>query len=323
VDAGDNGRRRQAVAGFRARLLAEHLGCEQKLVESGLADDGSLIDLIEQRIGSPRCLKPLAMKVPDDAADIKPDPELVDPAEPVDPDKLLKRTIPKESETSFIRRAIVPLIVVGIMATLALVWRYTPLEQWLDVDRISTEIRAIQHSAVAPLVLLGVYLVGAALVFPFSILIVATVVVFGPITGFIYAWAGGIISGLATFWLGKALGHGTLRRFAGDRINTVSRRLGEQGLLTIIAIRIIPVAPFTLINMVAGASHIKTRDFVFGTAIGLVPGIIGLSIIVDRILAVWREPGVGSVAGLAVVAIIIVVAGYYFSKWVLRRSRET
>lgn len=43
------------------------------------------------------------------------------------------------------------------------------------------------------------------------------------------------------------------------------------------ALRIFPVAPFNVINLVAGASHASFRDFVAGTAIGLAPGVLVLT----------------------------------------------
>ena len=36
----------------------------------------------------------------------------------------------------------------------------------------------------------------------------------------------------------------------------------------------LPIAPFSIVNVVAGASHIRWSDFLLGTVIGLLPGII-------------------------------------------------
>jgi uncharacterized membrane protein YdjX (TVP38/TMEM64 family) len=48
-------------------------------------------------------------------------------------------------------------------------------------------------------------------------------------------------------------------------------------MLTMITVRIVPVAPFTVINIVAGASHIKFRDYFWGTLLGMFPGILALA----------------------------------------------
>jgi uncharacterized membrane protein YdjX (TVP38/TMEM64 family) len=61
-----------------------------------------------------------------------------------------------------------------------------------------------------------------------------------------------ILSALLSFGIGHRLGHQTVRRLAGSRLEQLSQRLARQGLLTVIAVRIIPVAPFTVINLIAG-----------------------------------------------------------------------
>jgi uncharacterized membrane protein YdjX (TVP38/TMEM64 family) len=65
-------------------------------------------------------------------------------------------------------------------------------------------------------------------------------------------------------------------------LNDLSRRLGERGLLAIVFARVVPVGPFSVVNIVAGASHIGWRDFLLGTVIGLLPGVTVASIFVDR-----------------------------------------
>ena len=86
----------------------------------------------------------------------------------------------------------------------------------------------------------------------------------------------------------------------------LSRRLGKRGLLAIVFARIVPVGPFTIVNLVAGASHIRWRDFLLGTVIGLLPGITAASIFVDRVAAAIREPGMGTFAVLAGVCAVLI-----------------
>ena len=86
-----------------------------------------------------------------------------------------------------------------------------------------------------------------------------------------------------------------------------------------IIVRIIPVAPFTVINMVAGASHIRLRDFVIGSAIGLLPGIVGISLFTDRLAATIQKPDLQAFAILAAVAAVIILGGWSFWRWEERR----
>ena len=48
-------------------------------------------------------------------------------------------------------------------------------------------------------------------------------------------------------------------------------------MLSIIALRLVPLVPFNVLNYLAGASAIRTRDYVAGTAIGIIPGAIAFA----------------------------------------------
>jgi phospholipase D1/2 len=52
----------------------------------------------------------------------------------------------------------------------------------------------------------------------------------------------------------------------------------------------LPVGPFTIVNMLAGASHIGFRDFMIGTLMGMIPGMIALAILIDRVTATMQQP---------------------------------
>ena len=59
---------------------------------------------------------------------------------------------------------------------------------------------------------------------------------------------------------------------------------------------LLPIAPFTLVNLAAGASGIRFVDFLVGTLIGMLPGLVLLSIMGDRIIRILAEPSAGDIA---------------------------
>jgi hypothetical protein len=71
----------------------------------------------------------------------------------------------------------------------------------------------------------------------------------GPLPGFVYGLIGSLSGAALTYGIGHALGRDAVRRLAGSRLNSLSRRLARRGLL---AVRVIPVAPCTVVNLVAG-----------------------------------------------------------------------
>ena len=115
-------------------------------------------------------------------------------------------------------------------------------------------------------------------------------------------------SAAATYAVGRRLGRDTVRRLAGARLNRLSQRLAQRGVLAIIIVRILPIAPYTIVNVVAGASHIRFRDFLVGTLIGMLPGTVATVVFIDRIVEAVRHPGPVTLASLAAVAIVLTAA---------------
>ena len=137
------------------------------------------------------------------------------------------------------------------------------------------------------------------IVVPIMLMVAATGVLFGPLLGALYACAGVILSGVTTYLIGRHLGRETVRRIGGRRLNELSRRLAKRGLLAVFVIRHLPIAPFSIVNVVCGASHLRLRDFVFGTVLGLFPGTIVTVVFVDRAIAAILAPSAWTVALLA------------------------
>jgi phosphatidylserine/phosphatidylglycerophosphate/cardiolipin synthase-like enzyme/uncharacterized membrane protein YdjX (TVP38/TMEM64 family) len=309
----DTPRVAHAIARFRNQLLAEHLGTDVDTVARTLAaHGGSLIACVES-LGTPhRHLRPLTNEGIPDALPF--DPALIDPERPVQPDVLAAQFVPRHAQPRVSRRLLAGGALIVALAALGLAWRYSPLGDWLQVGHLAAIAETLRSAPGAPVMVVGAYALASLLAVPITLLIVATALVFGPLTAFLYALCGGLAGAALGFTVGRLLGRDLVRRLAGRRLNVLSRRLAKRGLLAVVAVRILPVAPFTVVNLVAGASHIRFRDFALGTVIGLLPGVTGITLFSDRVIAAARQPSALTVATLAAV-----VAGIVCVTWLLRR----
>jgi uncharacterized membrane protein YdjX (TVP38/TMEM64 family) len=176
-----------------------------------------------------------------------------------------------------------------------------------------------ESSPFAPLIVIGGFVLGGLVVMPVMVLIAATGIVFGPWLGMLYSLLGATLSAVFVYGIGREVGRDAVRRVAGRRINDLSRRIAKRGLLAMLFVRIVPVAPFSIINLVAGASHLGFRDFLIGTILGLLPGTILISFFVDRIVAAVLHPGPVTFALLALVS-GVAIAGTLAVRARLKRS---
>ena len=312
---------RTAIRNLRARLLSEHLGADPEALQREKADD-SLLATLRRFEGGPRYLTELdenRLQVDPEIEALVSQSNLVDPERPVEPEQLAQQMLPEEHHPSARRRVAGFLLTIAALVALAAAWHWTPLNQWLDVQTVVAAVGALDEHALAPWFVVTGYLVGGFVMVPVTFMVVVTVLAFGPLEGFLLALAGSLVSAAATYGLGHIAGRRTIRRVAGSRLNRLSQRFAKRGLLTVIGVRIVPVAPFTVVNLVAGASHIRFWTYMLGTLLGMTPGLVGLSAFMDRLVALVRHPDTMNFALAAGVAAVLVVAGFLVQRWLRRR----
>lgn len=302
----------QGIRMFRHRLLSEHLGMDLCDVAQQEQEKRSVLASLEsaRRQEDARTLKPFDMQTSPEVDEWVPEADFLDPNRPYE-----EQLVPHELREPAHRQYIAGAISLLVLLALAAAWQWTPLANWLDIPRLADQVQDLGHNQWTPLLALTGFLIGGVLVVPVTALIAVTVLAFGPVFGFVYSLLGMTASALLTFWIGRKVGQKALRRWSGPRFRNISRQLGNKGVLAVIAIRILPIAPFSIINAVAGASHIRTRDFFLGTVIGEVPGLLGLAIFVDQITDTMRHPGTGGVLILSAVALGMVAGAVLFRRW--------
>jgi phospholipase D1/2 len=278
IEAAGKTRIARAIARFRDRLLGEHLGVPPEMVAGMAAAKASLIAAVEELRSGGRTLEPWRDEVPRWLDQVIPDGDLVDPARPLDAKRVLEHYIPEDERRFGGRRLMRSVIFLLILVGLAAAWRWTPLATWLDVDAVADWATALQSNPIAPLVVIGAHIVAGLVLVPVTFLITVSAMAFGPWLGITYWLFGCLGSAMLTFAIGRLPGHDTVRSIAGSRIDRLSRRLARHGLLGVLTVRVLPVAPFTIVNIVAGASHIRVRDFALGTLLGMLPGILPLTL---------------------------------------------
>jgi len=196
---------------------------------------------------------------------------------------------------------------IGVVALVVLLWLATPLREWIDVARIAALLRRLGDSPLAPLLMMAGFVIGGLIVFPVSVLIAVTIIVFGPLVGFAYALAGSLLSATVLFEIGRLLPASALRGRIGKRIQHLGARLGGFGIPSLAIVRIVPLGPFSVTSLVAGIVHVRRRAYLLGTALGMFPGIALNALFIDRILAAIRAPSPSTMA-LAVAAAAACVA---------------
>lgn len=302
-DAGE----KAAIAGLRRQLLGMFLGLESKSVAWAEERESGLIAAIESLRSDGRTLAPLSSEADPEWERQLPDDRLIDPDRPLNASDVSNAVIGRRSIPHARRRLWLGAGLVLMLLALAAAWRWTDLGTWLQQPQtLAQSVTAALHGPSGPALLAAGFVLGSLIAVPVTLLILVTALVYGPALGALYALTGSLLAATATYELGYYLGRPGVERLSGGSLHSLSERLARRGILTIVAVRIVPVAPFTVLNLFAGASHIGRRDFLIGTLIGMVPGVAAMSVFAEGILALVRDADFKHflVAALALVFII-------------------
>ncbi len=207
-----------------------------------------------------------------------------------------------------------------VIAALAAAWRYTPLSEYITAERINGWARTMRQTTWAPVVMILAYTPAAFVMFPRPVLTLLTVIAFGPWLGFVYGMTGIITAALATYYVGRLLPEKAVQRLAGDKLDDVIKALRRHGFMAMLAVRIIPVAPFAVEGLIAGAVPIKLWDFTLGTFLGMLPGVLATTVFGSQIAAALEDPSTINWWIVAAVLVAMIALTWFVRRWFARQG---
>lgn len=312
---------RAAVTRLRNHMLGHHLRASAEEVETMLARTGSLVETAMTLTNDGHALKPV-----DDGA-VTPSElsitmnGIADAERPIEAPALLREFVGQRPRARRLGRFAKVFAIAFVVIALMLAWQFTPLATWTDPDWVKEGIEAVSEMRGAVLIVIALFVVGGLVAFPVTLLIVATAAAFGPLLGFAYAGAGALLSAIVTYGVGVGIGKRALEDVLGPKLNRIRRGIAKRGVLAVVIVRLVPLAPFTLVNLTAGASRIPFQDYVIGTIIGMTPGLALMSAMGHQMLNVLTEPTPTNVA-LFVAAVVAWVALSLAVQALILRWRE-
>jgi len=231
-----------------------------------------------------------------------------------------KHATPPEGRTGSNRQLIKLSACLIFLLLLGAAWRWTPLSEYATPERLSFFFSQFDRSPAGAGAILLIVVIANLLMVPLSVLTVVCALLLGPWLGFFCAMAGALFSALLAFLIGQSLGGELIERFSGSTVHTLSKKLSERGVMTVAILRMLPVAPYTIVNLVAGVSHLRLGTFMLGSALGLVPVLAALTAFSGTLLQLINNPGAKSLAVFVLLAVAILILTLV-ARRILKRRR--
>lgn len=161
-----------------------------------------------------------------------------------------------------------------------------------------------EFGAAGPIVYVGLYALVTVLLLPGTPFTVLSGVAFGPIVGSVVALGGATLGATLSFLVGRGIGRTAVEQLSGRRTRAIDAFLAERGFVSMLVVRLVPLFPFNVLNLVSGVTALRFRDYVLATAIGIVPGTVLLAAAGGSIDDPTSPVFVGAVVGFVLLAVI-------------------
>ncbi len=122
------------------------------------------------------------------------------------------------------------------------------------------------------LAIIGLMILHCFVPFPAEFVAVTAGGIYGPLAGTALTWSGAMIGALISFGLTRILGQPFINWALPEKQKTLlDQWTQDQGAMTLLLSRFIPVIAFNLINIAAGLTRISWWTFIWTTGIGILP----------------------------------------------------
>jgi uncharacterized membrane protein YdjX (TVP38/TMEM64 family) len=175
-----------------------------------------------------------------------------------------------------IKKIIIVLIVIGLI----IAFRVFHLGEYLTLAYVKESQKHFtmlyeENRALVISVYIAIYLFVTSLSLPGAVVLgLAAGSLFGLLTGTIVVSFASTIGATLACAVSRFILRDWVQKKFGDRLKTVNEGIEKEGAFYLFTLRLIPVFPFWLINMIMGLTKMPLKTFYWVSQIGMLPGTI-------------------------------------------------
>ncbi|MEO6958001.1 MAG: TVP38/TMEM64 family protein [Antricoccus sp.] len=190
---------------------------------------------------------------------------------------------------------------------------------WVGLPGVSALRRNFAQFGIwAGVLYAGLYAAVSLAPLPASVFTLGAGALFGVTEGLIIVEVGATLGAVIGFWLARILGRDFVARISGASVEKLDGKFARGGVIAVLAVRLFPVLPFVAVNYVSGLTSIRFRDYLVGTAVGILPAVAAYVVIGAYGSRPGSTPFLLALGGL----LILVLVGFFVAQR-NRRKRAT
>ncbi|GAC1430455.1 MAG: hypothetical protein NVSMB68_02770 [Thermoanaerobaculia bacterium] len=165
-----------------------------------------------------------------------------------------------------------PILIAVAVIAIAVVAFFILRSRGIHLSQLAVWLRSVGGRWWAPLAFIGLYTVFNVFLLPATILSLTAGVVWGWLAGGLWVLLASTVASAVPYFIGRS-GSGWANRLLEKRAGRIHRALRNEGFMTLLLMRLVPIVPYNVLNYAAGVAGIKVRDYLLATFIGTIPGI--------------------------------------------------
>jgi uncharacterized membrane protein YdjX (TVP38/TMEM64 family) len=163
----------------------------------------------------------------------------------------------------------------------------------------------------APVIYIFIYIFATIFILPSTPLNLSGGAIFGTFWGTVWTTIGAVLAALISFLFSRTIGRDLMKHKLGNQWQNLDREISRGGLFYVIALRLLPLIPYGIINFAAGLTAIKFRDYFFGTLLGTVPGILPFVMMGAGLTALKQGDVFPLLVSLTLAGMLVATATWY------------
>lgn len=169
----------------------------------------------------------------------------------------------------------------------------------------------------APIIYIFLYTVGTLLILPSTPLNLSGGAIFGVWEGTIWTTVAAVVAAVVSFTFTRTIGRDLVAHKLAGKWEAIDAEMCQGGLFYMFAIRLLPLIPYGIVNFAAGLTSIRFRDYIIGTLLGTVPGILPFVMIGSGLQSLKQGDILPLMFAFALAGMLVACATWY------RRRRQS
>lgn len=182
--------------------------------------------------------------------------------------------IVQSANKTYAGKVVIAAVIVAVIAAFFYfdLGRYLSLEG-LKQHRDQLLLFTDTHYAASILFFIGTYIVVAGLALPGAVILtLAGGFLFGSVLGMLFVNLGATTGAILAFLASRYLLHDTVEQKFGKWLGPFQEGFAKNALSYLLTVRLIPLFPFFVVNLVSGLTRVSVGTYAIATAIGIIPG---------------------------------------------------